>query len=286
MQGRLSLILIMIAIPLTALFAAQQKVIYGVDSRVEVQDANPRYAQWARSTAGMISTAAVVAQGEYFKIRGITLEQTGVCAGERFSQQLTAASCSGFLVGKDLLVTAGHCVKDMNNCMKNLWVFGYNDSAVEEGAYSFTTSKKNVYFCKKIISRSQNMLTKNDYALIQLDRKVIGRAPLKLSKKRVKVGTELVIIGHPTGLPTKIADGATVRKKNWKHFKANLDSFGGNSGSAVINRKTGKVEGILVRGERDYRSHDTAACSVVYTCSDNGCRGEEVTYIKNVKKLR
>ena len=34
-------------------------------------------------------------------------------------------------------------------------------------------------------------------------------------------------------------------------FMANLDSFEGNSGSAVFNELTGEVEGILVRGKPD-----------------------------------
>ena len=60
----------------------------------------------------------------------------------------------------------------------------------------------------------------------------------------------------------KIADGAWVRKNtNPVFFQTNLDAFGGNSGSPVLNSETGEVEGILVRGEIDY-SYDSRGCRV------------------------
>lgn len=286
---KLSLYLTICLIPITSLFANDalkvSKVVYGDDNRVEVADANPKFAQWARSTAGMISKRELIDMGDSFKITGGTLEGMGVCASERFSQQLTLASCSGFLVGDDLLVTAGHCITNEGDCSNNVWIFDYNSSNTEEGTRVFNAKKNTVYSCKKIISRSQSMLTKNDYALIKLDRKVTDRTPLKVSKRKPKVGTELVVIGHPTGLPTKIADGAQVRKKHWKYFSTNLDTFGGNSGSAVLNAETGKVLGILVRGDRDYRRDSAQGCQIVNQCSNSGCRGEDVTYIKNVRKL-
>ena len=99
-------------------------------------------------------------------------------------------------------------------------------------------------------------------------------------------GTELVVIGHPTGLPTKIAGGAWVRQNtNNVYFQSNLDTFGGNSGSAVFDAETGTVEGILVRGETDYVYDSSRGCRVPKQCSNEGCRGEDVTRITNIKEL-
>ena len=61
---------------------------------------------------------------------------------------------------------------------------------------------------------------------------------------------------------------------------ANLDTYGGNSGSAVFNAKTGLVEGILVRGEQDYVQKGD--CRVSNVCPADGCRGEDVTKILSV----
>ncbi|MFN8369647.1 MAG: S46 family peptidase [Bacteriovoracaceae bacterium] len=88
------------------------------------------------------------------------------------------------------------------------------------------------------------------------------------------------------GLPTKISDGANVRtNNNPKYFVANLDTYGGNSGSAVFNTKTGEVEGILVRGENDYVYDSAQGCRVSNKCTNAGCRGEDVTRITNIKEL-
>jgi V8-like Glu-specific endopeptidase len=129
-------------------------------------------------------------------------------------------------------------------------------------------------------------MTKDDYAVIQLDRKVTDRRPLSFRKSgKVSIGESVVVIGHPSGLPTKIADGAKVRSHSGKYFVANLDTYGGNSGSAVFNHNTGEVEGILVRGENDY-IQSSRGCMVSNKCPVDGCRGEDVTYITNIKALQ
>ncbi|MBT3236731.1 MAG: trypsin-like peptidase domain-containing protein [Bdellovibrionales bacterium] len=263
---------------------ANNKVIYGDDNRMEVAEAPTRFAAWADSTAAMISNYQLSNDGERVYVRAKTLALGGKCKTERFAEQMTPASCSGFLVGKDLLVTAGHCITKLSDCNKYSWMFGFHASS--DVMTTFITDNSNVYKCVKVISRSFSRLTKNDYALVKLDRAVTGRKPLKLRRRgKVDSNARLIIIGHPTGLPTKIADGATVRKKSWKYFKANLDSYGGNSGSAVINEDSGEVEGILVRGDRDYVYDSEQSCYVSNRCSDSGCRGEDVTYIKNVSGL-
>src|SRR5205814_1482337 len=107
-----------------------------------------------------------------------------------------------------------------------------------------------VYGCKELLGREQ-VGTGADWALIRLDRAVVGHQPLKINASgSIEKGTEIVVIGHPAGLPTKVAGNAAVRDASKEgFFVANLDTFGGNSGSAVFNAKTGQIEGILVRGE-------------------------------------
>ena len=67
-------------------------------------------------------------------------------------------------------------------------------------------------------------------------------------------------------LPRKYAGGQTsiVRENNNSdYFQANLDAYGGNSGSAVINAETHEVEGILVRGSYDFDSAGECDISLV-----------------------
>lgn len=262
-------------------------VVYGEDNRIDVfASPNPALVKLAASTAAMIAPGHLNNQpnGDVL-IKGQTLAGRGICENERFSKQITAANCSGFLVSSNVLVTAGHCITNENDCSSYRWVFDYKVSAEDQGAV--TVPQTSVYSCKRIISRDLNSFTKDDYAVIELDRKVTDRAPLTF-RKRGKVATtaSLAVIGHPSGLPAKIADNASVRAREGKYFVANLDTYGGNSGSAVFNTKSLVVEGILVRGENDYTTDEANNCLKSVVCEDDSCRGEDVTYITNISALR
>ena len=271
---------------------AINKVIYGNDDRQDLYNAaDPVYVEWAHSTAAMIDSSDIRKVGNSYQLLGKTLGEDGVCSSERFINQITSASCSGFLVAPDLLVTAGHCMQYNSDCAYNYWVFDYSVFNPGEGA-SYTIPSSKVYRCKKVIELQVTYT--NDYALVRLDRAVTDRPYLPIREKgKISNGTPLVIIGHPTGLPTKIADNAKVKKNSHQdYFVANLDSFGGNSGSAVFNGKTGEVEGILVRGETDYDwiKQNGNYCKVPHSCSDSlglfsSCEGEEVTRITNIAAL-
>jgi len=269
--------------------AAVQKVIYGEDDRVLVENSdNELYKKLAASTAVQIkeNKLTLSEDGLSYKIDPTKLQESfmNVCSDERYADVINAGNCSGFLVGEDLLVTAGHCMRSDFDCENGKWAFNYQQDKL--GAASELDASE-VYGCSEIVNQSLSSASKNDFALIKLDRKVEGREPLKFrSEGRIPVGTPLVVIGHPSGLPTIVADGAFVRDEdNDFFFKANLDTFGGNSGSAVFNADTGEVEGILVRGERDYKLDSSAGCNRVYQCENDECRGEDVTRITNIPEL-
>ena len=113
-------------------------------------------------------------------------------------------------------------------------------------------------------------------------RPAIGHRPGREQAVEPQIGDPLVVIGHPAGLPLKVADGANVRSigLSGQHFVANLDTYGGNSGSAVLNGVTGDVEGILVRGEMDFIYQN--GCRVSNRCLNDSCRGEDVTLFERV----
>ncbi len=113
--------------------------------------------------------------------------------------------------------------------------------------------------------------------LVRLDRPVPNHHPVTVRQSgKIVGGQSLFVIGHPNGLPTKFADDAKVRENTpASYFVANLDTYGGNSGSPVFNRENYQVEGILVRGDTDFVSHN--GCNVSMVCPNTGCRGEDVT---------
>lgn len=255
----------------------ETKVIYGEDNRRDLYNVtDSMLLKLADSTVALVSSRELTASGDRYLLDTTTFGQSyGLCQSEPFREQNNVAFCSGSLVGPRLVLTAGHCIRSSSNCADTRFVFGYAVKAY--GAIPTTVPKSEVYSCARIV----HTLVKNngkDFAVIELDRDVVGHQPLKVRRSgTVAVGDELVVIGHPSGLPTKIADGATVRSIQSEHFVANLDTFGGNSGSAVFNRTTGVVEGILVRGETDFKMQ--GSCNVSYRCTDTGCRGEDVTKV-------
>lgn len=265
---------------------AEDKVIYGIDDRQDVINVlDNMLVEKSRSTAGMFtsSSLSVTSTGD-FRVVGSSLAQRGWCSTERFANQVTAPVCTGFLIRDDVLVTAGHCVSKSSDCKNYSWAFDFRIQSAND-----TTAiipKNSVYKCKAIIATVNSSLTKDDYAIIRLDRKVLDRAPLEIrTSGKIPDSTSLVLVGHPKGLPMKIAAGARVRSNSaTKYFVANTDSYGGNSGSPVFNALTGVVEGILVRGESDTVT-TSAGCTASRVCPDSGCRGEDITRITNLPRI-
>jgi V8-like Glu-specific endopeptidase len=263
------------------------KVVYGDDNRIDVYETtNVLYKKLALSTAAMIPTNSLTINGDLVNISGGTLQGDGICADEKFAKQPTSAMCSGFLVGSQYLVTAGHCITSQTDCDNNSFVFDYAKSL--ENSDPSIVNSSSVYKCSSIVSRAQDRSTLNDYALIKLDRVVDDRSPLSFrTKGKIDLKADILVIGHPSGLPTKISDGAYVRSNDNKYyFQANLDTFGGNSGSAVFDAKTGVVEGILVRGETDYAYDSANSCYRTKKCDMESCRGEDVTRITMIKDMK
>lgn len=280
------------AITLSQAFA-KNKVVYGEDNRIETYQASKMEQKLAHSTAGMINTIKTIKVGNKVMLPPYTIEKDmGLCKDERFAKQPSSVVCSGFLVGPDLLVTAGHCIQTQKDCNEVSWVFDYKETKSTKRT-DILVPAKNVYKCKKVIEAKLESTTsaKIDYALVRLDRVVKGRTPLKFrTTGKVKMNQDIVVIGHPSGLPQKVAGGAQVLLNTAaNYFQTNLDTFGGNSGSAVFNADNGSVEGILVRGAKDY-DQDPTGCRRVHKTTqqitDFSRYGESVSRITDIKTLK
>ena len=280
MKGLMTLAAL-VALAAPALAQVDGQVIYGSDDRIDLyQTENSKLLSLADSTVALVQASSVRSEGAVARLETEPYGTgMGLCKDEPFYEQVTAAFCSGSLVAPDIIMTAGHCITSESSCQNTKFVFGF--SIKEKGKNPTSVPAGEVYGCKQLLGREQ-VNDGADWALIKLDRPVTGHAPLKINKTGVIANkTPIVVIGHPAGLPTKIAGGSEVRDNSKNgYFIANLDTYGGNSGSAVFNAKSGLVEGILVRGEQDYTYR--GSCRVSKVCADDACRGEDVTKISVV----
>ncbi|MBT4722177.1 MAG: trypsin-like peptidase domain-containing protein [Halobacteriovoraceae bacterium] len=287
---------------------SETRIVYGQDNRVDLKNVrNQKIQELSKSIAGRISNYSYstgsknghIAFEDILKLSDPN--SMNVCSDQKFSNQPTVADCTGFLIADNILVTAGHCMTEMGivvknessrGCLNNSWLFDYKvDSGGEIDLNNVKQS--NIYGCKNVIYAKYEPM--DDFAIIELDRKVVGRRPLKLNKSKApRKNTKIFVMGHPSGLPMKYADGAKIFDVKNAYFSTNLDTFGGNSGSPVFNAKTLMVEGILVRGDVDYYESRNVAgdtCMKVNVCSaqrsnciedDPGIEGEHVSLIARV----
>ena len=256
---------------------SRQKVIYGTDDRKDFHNIQNRLdiLNDIQSTVALFESDKVRDLGD--GTSEITVEKFGdvynLCSNEKFREQPIGAFCSGFLVAPDIIATAGHCV-NMNDVQNVRFVFGFRMNGPDNPNTKISNS--DVYKGESLIDRK---LTDDgtDWALVKLDRPVQNHTSVKIRKQgKIADNQKVHVIGHPCGLPLKVAENAFVRdNSNSSYMTCNLDTYGGNSGSPVFNSETHEVEGILVRGETDFEP--SGNCNVSLVCPTTGCRGEDVT---------
>ncbi|MGA7327276.1 MAG: trypsin-like peptidase domain-containing protein [Rhodomicrobium sp.] len=274
------------------------RAIYGIDTRVEyfeIKDEAVRAV--ARASVALFFGESVEPAGQSAslvtrplqKSHGIWHRQLDLCPGEKFAGEPVGAFCSGTLVREDIVLTAGHCVSEISNS-PNIppiggvrFVFGYR--VEKDGANPTRIPSSQIFSGYELLGGETN--TSRDWALIRLDRPVPAEiaSPVISWSTGVAKGAKVFVIGYPSGIPLKYAPGAEVRDDaDPNYFVANLDTFGGNSGSGVSDQTTKKLAGILFRGDTDYVEDKSKSCMRVNVCPRTGCSGEYVTRLDEPAK--
>ncbi|NOK17262.1 serine protease [Corallococcus carmarthensis] len=265
----------------------KQPVVYGTDNRTDVY----AHANATLRARAQQSTVALMSPSDFnatnpnnVTFNASTLRSAyNLCTSERFLDDLTPAFCSGTLIDDDLVLTAGHCITSASACGSTRFVFNFYRPAA--GSMQ-TVTTADIFSCQAIVARQQATVGGRnlDFAIVRLDRPATPRftpAPIRAGNAALAVGTNVTVIGSGSGIPFKIDSGGSVRDARagtLDYFVATTDTFGGNSGSGVYENSGYTVAGILVRGETDYKTN--GSCSVVNTCTETGCRGEDITYVR------
>ena len=126
-----------------------------------------------------------------------------VCDNEPFANEFVSAFCSGFAVGKNTFITAGHCL-DSLKIKEVAIVFGYVINYANN--INPIIQANDIYFPEEIIdiAPKKNSAINDDYCVIRVDRDI---PPFRFAKIR-KEGTVLDkdsvhVIGYPCGLQIK-----------------------------------------------------------------------------------
>lgn len=255
------------------------RVIYGADDRIEVwQETNPAIRAMSEAACVVVFPSELTnnGNGTYTLDTSAWLSQGGtLCTDEPFRGQPQVGFCSGFLVGTDLIATAGHCVGPggVTSATNVAFVFNF-EIDTNGGSAPVIVPASDVAFGSAQVAHA--LSGGLDHSVVRTSAPVTGRNPVPIRRSgSIANGDQLVMIGHPVVLPKKIAGGAVCKDSNGSdgYFDANLDAYGGNSGSMVVNLTTLEVEGILVRGNADFTSSGGCVRSAVL--SDNNATFEE-----------
>ncbi|MBW1756465.1 MAG: trypsin-like peptidase domain-containing protein, partial [Deltaproteobacteria bacterium] len=191
-------------------------------------------------------------------------DEHGLCDGELFGNQPTAAACSGVLIDEDLVLTAGHCVDAHTPCDAYAYVFNYHLDDATRPTHLADIRDEYVYSCARVVSQGSPLGSDYtpDFALVQLDRPVEGaHAPASIRPATPLSEREsLAMIGFGSGLPAKIDSGGTVadpRADRLDFFVANVDAFQGHSGSATFDSEN-RLAGILINVDA-FQGHSGSA---------------------------
>ncbi|RYZ99699.1 MAG: serine protease [Proteobacteria bacterium] len=261
--------------------AGAHAAIFGADNRIDIGPNNP-----FRSVQNSVAVGILSSQEEAGPNGTINLvapsNEGKMCATERFVKDPSITyACTAFLIAPDLLLTAGHCAVNVGisehetktYCKAYSWLFdyapGFNGKTQTQGI-----DADKMYRCKETVyAVNEEQAPYRDFAIIRLDRPVLGRAPLKLSSEAIAENSVLAMVGHPMGMPAKVATNAKILVNDPAYQKmiTTLDAMDGNSGSPVLNSKR-EVVGILVGGfpSDTFLTDEKNKCQALNRCDDNG----------------
>ena len=141
---------------------------------------------------------------------------------------------SAFIINPNgYLITCAHCVKNENNI-----------SFIKEDDKSQHAVR--IVYCNELI----------DIAILKIEAANLPYLTITESNKPLKVGTEVVVLGYPSG--TNISNDISSFEgkissvdKTHRHYQSDVLAAPGSSGGAFISIQDGQVYGVLKGGYRE-----------------------------------
>ena len=228
---------------------------------------------------------------KYVHIRNINLglddsSQEFLCSNELHRNQPRVGGCTGFLVGKKLLATAGHCHYD-TECHLYSWIFNYNQSTKRDDENLYFP-KEDVYNCEAPVFHDLDFRVLSDIAVFRLSRDVKQPYIFKMDLNYKPIPNDRVyVLSHPLGMPLMASTKGKVNfQETNMYMRVKVDMFPGSSGAPLLNYKNGKVIGVLVRGEEDFIRNDKKACFKHRVCLEkDDCQGGDFSSLNILKNV-
>ncbi len=278
--------------------SAQNIAIYGNNTLRDWYKVDKSLRELSESVAAFVSGDSLRFDKSRKVYKPLKLETLGdnysLAESADFKKQKVLSYCSGSLVSPYLVLTAGHCIeynpKDPYYYKNTYIVFGWKQYA--QGRYSSTFSPRQVYNINRVLIRKLTRGGINygeDYALVELDRRVSGIDPLPIDRtgEFLVKGNKVFTIGYPLGMSVKITDpaDAEIKRVGKNKFITNLDTFGGSSGAPVFDSYTRRITGVHVTGNAVNMFYRTDQPLTISFETSNKVRGKAYTRKDNPSSM-
>lgn len=257
-------------------------VVYGADDRLEYfETLDPELREiWASSMVALIEKTGLdpVASAVASTVPTVGTVY-GLCEGEPFSLQPSAAFCSGTLVGRDLVLTAGHCAHAL--AVRDFAVvFGYYEVEANHLALGAGAIVDVLEVVSERLDRAGDV-PRLDYAWLRLSH---APSPERRTVPIATVGTvaqgdSLIAVSSAAGSPLKADFGARVsdaRGETRDYFVMDTDTSVGSSGGAAFDQSLA-LQGVFTRGATDFEPSE-AGCNRTIRTSASSAPQEQFTY--------